>query len=436
MTDFKISQIAAIPHDSEIRFAFFSPDSKHVFTAGCDDTVKIFSRNSDGNWVHTLMDSQSKDISSVEFSPDGRWLAVARYDHTVRVFARDAGGQWQHEQDITHSGSTGRATFSPDGRYLLTADFQNIKVHCIGAKHCWVEETNISQTDIVPESEKISWLNLNEGNPVFSPCGSRFVVRGSEHTVKVYARQDDGVWQQEAHINSHDKFIHAMFSPDGSELITTVWGDAARKVHFYARNPEGDWMKQHSIRYDRSLFTDSCGTPPEISPDGNSIVMTNFSLFETSGVAMIHGRCPDGSWQEKCTIHHRGRIHAAAFSPDSSRVVAVGGDNRARICHRDAKGHWKEVAVIDHGDWVMSACFSPDSNLLMTNAMHSGNTNATKIYGRTADESWVHKATLSQRCRHRFSSAFSPDGSHALTLSSPPPQEAVIWSVQRGKERM
>ena len=428
ITDFKVSQVDSIRHDGSVEFACFSPDNKHVVTSH-GKTVKISSRSPEGNWIHTSVDSHGCGVDSAEFSLDSRWLVIANFSHSARVFVRSSEEHWQHGQDITHSGTIGKAMFSPNGHYLLTTDFQSIKIHCVGTKDCWVEEANINLNDIVSEATEIFKLGVAKFNPVFSTCNSRFLVR-SKHTVGIYARQNDGVWKQETTINSQDELLYATFSPDDKELITVVWGGEARKVNFYARNPDGDWIKQSTISYDQAFFKRPFLVPPEVSPNGNYIMMTNFSMGSPAGIAVIHGRHPDGSWQEEYTIHHAGRIHTAAFSSDSSHIVTTGGDNLARIHHRDSVGHWKETAAIDHGDWVMSGCFSPDDNFVMTSSVGANGTSVTKIHGRTADEKWIPKATFSRPGDAQCSATLSPDGSHALTLSDNPLKEAIIWSIQ------
>ncbi len=427
ITDFKVSQVDSIRHDGSIEFACFSPDNKHVVTSH-GKTVKISSRSPDGNWIHTSVDSHGYGINLAEFSLDGHWLLIANFSHSARVFVRNSDEHWQHGQDITHSAPIGKAMFSPNGHYLLTTDFQSIKIHCVGTKDCWVEEANINLNDIVSDAKEIFKIDLAKFNPVFSTCNNRFVVR-TKHTARVYARENDGVWKQETTINSHDELLYATFSPDDKELITVVWGGETRKVNFYTRNPDGDWIKQSTISYDQAFFRRPFLVPPEVSPNGNYIMMINFSMCSCAGIAVIHGRHPDGSWQEEYTIHHAGRIHTAAFSSDSSHIVTTGGDNLARIHHRDSVGHWKETATIDHGDWVVSGCFSPANNFVMTSSVGVNCTSVTKIHGRTADEKWVPKATFPRPGDARFPATLSPDGSHALTLSSPS-KEAIIWSIQ------
>jgi WD40 repeat protein len=66
------------------------------------------------------------------------------------------------------------------------------------------------------------------------------------------------------------------------------------------------------------------------------------------------------------TIHgpdHGKEIFALAFNPESSLLVSVGADSRARVA-KTASG--KEVMTLVHGDWVEDAAFSPDGSSLAT----------------------------------------------------------------------
>ena len=424
---FDIQEMASIPHNRQIKCAFFSPDSKHALFGSYDDTAKIFSRNPDGCWTQAAISIHGYDVESSEFSPDSQCLVMASLEHTARLFVRNAGGHWQHRQDILHSGSVYRTTFSANSRSLITADFQSIKVHGSGADGDWVEEAIIAQSIINPEGHM---LDFSELNPIFGPYGRRFVARG-KHIVGVYARQDDESWQQETAINSPNlltELLYATFSPDGNELITISWNDI-RQVHFYARNLMGSWIERYVVSYDPSVITTrNILLHFEVSQNSKCIMMTNCHYnYTVAGAVVIHGRCHDGSWRQECDIRHGGPICTASFNSDSNHVVTVGLDKTAKIHRRNSAGCWQEVAVIVHDHWVLSATFSLDGNFVMTHSFHS---HTVKIHGRTAEDGWVEKAAFSHPCEKLSSAAFSPDGSHILTFATEKPGKTIIWSIQ------
>jgi len=104
-------------HVGHVLSVAFSPDGRHVVSAGSDKQVKVWT--TDTRRKTKTLKGHNDLVWSAVYSPDGSLLLSASADKTARLWDVATG---QTVRTFTgHSGGVRSACFSPDGRYVLTA---------------------------------------------------------------------------------------------------------------------------------------------------------------------------------------------------------------------------------------------------------------------------------------------------------------------------
>ena len=114
---------ATIEHPSVVNDVHFSPDGKHLVTASCDGSVKIFGLV-EGKWQAKATIWHSGPVTNASFSRDGKLLVTASSDGTARICGL-VGGKWQEIVTIEHSLAVTNASFAPDDYQLVTVSSDN-----------------------------------------------------------------------------------------------------------------------------------------------------------------------------------------------------------------------------------------------------------------------------------------------------------------------
>ena len=118
---------------------------------------------------------------------------------------------------------------------------------------------------------------------------------------------------------------------------------------------------------------------------------------------------------------HRGRINAAAFNPDSSKVITASGDGTAKLW--DAATGVCLLTLEQHLDWVNSAVFSADGGKIVT----ASNDHTAKVWD---DNTGSYLLTLEGHQRNVYSAAFSSDANKIVTASHD--CTAKVWDATTG----
>jgi WD40 repeat protein/serine/threonine protein kinase len=113
----------------------FSPDAKHLASAGADATVRLYSVEGK-KVVRTLQAPKGTELHTVAFSPDGKTVAAGGSDGVPRLWKTDTGKTIALELE-GHSGFLNALAFSPDGKLLATGGGDRlVRIHDLASGRC------------------------------------------------------------------------------------------------------------------------------------------------------------------------------------------------------------------------------------------------------------------------------------------------------------
>ncbi len=213
---------------------------------------------------------------------------------------------------------------------------------------------------------------------------------------------------QQAVLTGHcDVVLSAVYSPDGTRIVTASFDKTARI-----------WDARTGVQLTVLAGHGEIVVSAGYSPDGLRIVTA--SADKTA-------RIWDAQTGAQLAVlsGHGDHVDSAAYSLDGTRIVTASADKTARIW--DAQTGAQLAVLSGHGDRVNSAAYSPDGTRIVTASADK----TARIWDTLTG---TPLAVLSGHGGRVTAAAYSPDGTRIVTASWD--KTARIWDARSGKQLM
>ena len=343
--DIQTGELVAKPlHHEGVVNAAFSPDGKRVVTASRDGTARIWDVESRPS---VILVGHNDLVSDAAFSPDGGRVVTTSTDGTARFW------------DVANGSLIGRLLIPRNG--IEPHKWMNVAYSPDGTRLVTVSEQGSRLWDVATNAE-IALLSGDVRSLSFSVDSQLIVTISLDKTVRVW----DGHSGKPVGLplKGHtESVLAAVFSPDGKQIVTV---SADRTVQWWdtaTGTPIGDPIATEligagtrpeivpSIEFstDRKTFLSSTGDEVRVlDPRTGMLIGAPIRGDDVASVAA--GMSPDGEriltitaadtvrvWDRRrrtqvtAPLPGAGRVFAAAFSPNGTRIVGGFDDHKARL---------------------------------------------------------------------------------------------------------
>jgi WD40 repeat protein len=361
----------------------FSPNGRHLVTAGEDGTARVWDAATGAG--HVSLAGHGGAIRSAVFSSNGERIVTASDDGEARVWITASG---ELELALTgHDGPVHYATFSPDAALILTASGDR-------RVRLWDASSGHTVTVLVGHDQAVTYA-------AFSPDGRLVVSASRDGTARLW----NVATGQSTHVLQGHKepVAFADFSPDG-RLVVTASDDKTARIWDVATGHGVHTLSGHQGRVRTALF----------SPDGKDVITSSddrtarlWHVAEGEVIAVLQG-------------HERG-VGAVAFSPDGRRIVA--GTDSGTVHLWDAVTGESIAVLRGHEGQVQSVSFSPDGQRVAT----ASDDGTVRLWNATREANFMILDGHDGRIR---GAAFSPDGQRVVSASAD--GTARLWDADEG----
>lgn len=236
-------------HTGAVLTVEFSPDESNVLSASHDHTARLW--NFGSKKAISTDEAHSASVFEARFSPDGSKFFTASGDGTVGIWETSTG---KLIRKLTNPVSKGvyRARFSPDSSKIVTGSLNANVAHLWDVAEGKLLQTLASRT--APDVIARRAGDVSVSAIQFSPDGSRVLTVSDDGNAHLWGVASG----QEMHLIP-EVGRTAIFSPDGSKILTGGWTPKVWDANTY--RPLRDLTGHEGSTYD-----------VEFSSDGSKIV--------------------------------------------------------------------------------------------------------------------------------------------------------------------
>jgi WD40 repeat protein len=277
-------------------------------------------------------------VSSVAFSPDGRFIVTGSADETVKLWSIESDDAIQTIENFAHIGCV---AFSPDGKILaIVNDDGNVFLCEFDSQKgeitpsFWYEDDDKKKEstytyliryrlDVSPPNEDIISFDRYVRSLCFSPDGKFIAAGNRDHTTTLWNLNDD---RPPIILRGHNGWIRSLSFNASGTIIATASDDKTVKL-WNLQGQELRTLKGHNDEVHDISF----------NPDGT--IIATASNDKTVKLWNIHG-------QELQTLAYGDRVDCVSFIPvrGSNTIIIGSRDNRLIVRELSSLNRWVELS--------------------------------------------------------------------------------------------